>query len=206
MGERQTYHHKDLKNHLIKKGIELVSVDGLRLFSLRKVAAACGVSHAAPYSHFQNKDELLNAMQKHITDEFSKTLEDTIITYDDTPDILAHLGKAYVVFFIENPHYFSFLYTQSDMQIDLSFNTNSGQNYAPFETFKKLSLSLMDKTAYPKERQKDAVIALWAFIHGIAALATMRNISYDEGWEEKITDFISVFNCPFLQGNQNDKQ
>ena len=206
MGERQTYHHKDLKNHLIKKGIELVSVDGLRLFSLRKVAAACGVSHAAPYSHFQNKDELLNAMQKHITDEFSKILEDTIIAYDDTPGILAYLGKAYVEFFIENPHYFSFLYTQSDMQIDLSFNTNSGQNYAPFETFKRLALTLMEKTAYPKGRQKDAVIALWAFIHGIAALATMRSIRYDESWEDKITDFISVFNCPFLQGNQDDKQ
>ena len=201
MRVRQTYHHKDLKNHLIEKGIELVSAEGLRLFSLRKVAAACGVSHAAPYSHFRNKDELFNAMQSHITGEFSKTLEHTITTHCDSPNILAYLGKAYVVFFIENPYYFSFLYMQSTMQIDLSFKEEVNPNYAPFETFKGLALTLMDKTAYPEEKHKDAVIALWSFIHGIASLATMKNVRYDEDWEEKIADFISVFNCPFLQGN-----
>ena len=200
MAERETYHHKDLKNQLIEKGIELVSVEGLKSFSLRKVAAACGVSHAAPYSHFHSKDELLNAMQSYITAEFSKTLEDTIATQGDSPDVLAYLGKAYVVFFIDNPHYFSFLYTQSNMQIDLSFSEDANQNYAPFETFKGLALALMDKIAYPKEKNKDAVIALWSFIHGIASLATMKNVHYDEIWEDKITDFISIFNCSFLQG------
>ncbi|MCL1853661.1 MAG: TetR/AcrR family transcriptional regulator [Peptococcaceae bacterium] len=198
MIERESYHHKNLKNQLIDKGIELVSTEGLKSFSLRKVAAACGVSHAAPYSHFQNKDELLNAMQCHITAEFSKALEDTITAYGDSADVLAHLGKAYVVFFIDNPHYFSFLYTQSTVQIDLSFSDDVGHNYAPFETFKGLALALMEKAAYPKEKNKDAVIALWSFIHGIASLATMKNVRYDENWEEKISDFIGVFNCPFL--------
>ena len=206
MVERQTYHHKNLKNHLIEKGIEVVSVEGRGSFSLRKVAAACGVSHAAPYSHFQNKDDLLNAMHDYITDEFSKTLEDIITAHSDNPDILAYLGKAYVMFFIKNPYYFSFLYAQSNMQIDLSFNEAGRQKYAPFETFKGLALSLMDKTTYPKEKQKDAVIALWSFIHGIASLATMKNVRYDEDWGEKITDFMSVFNCPFLQGNQTDNK
>ena len=59
--QRQTYHHKDLRNALIETGIQLVSTEGVNAFSLRKVAAACGVSHAAPYSHFQNKEELLEA-------------------------------------------------------------------------------------------------------------------------------------------------
>ena len=48
--KRQTYHHKDLRNALIETGIQLVSTEGINAFSLRKVAAACGVSHAAPYS------------------------------------------------------------------------------------------------------------------------------------------------------------
>ena len=60
--KRQTYHHKNLRNALIETGIQLVSTEGVNAFSLRKVAAACGVSHAAPYSHFQNKEELLEAM------------------------------------------------------------------------------------------------------------------------------------------------
>lgn len=43
--QRQTYHHKDLRNALIETGIQLVSTEGVNAFSLRKVAAACGVSH-----------------------------------------------------------------------------------------------------------------------------------------------------------------
>ena len=60
--QRQTYHHKDLRNALIETGIQIVNTEGVNAFSLRKVAAACGVSHAAPYSHFQNKEELLEEM------------------------------------------------------------------------------------------------------------------------------------------------
>ena len=39
--QRQTYHHKDLRNALIETGIQLVSTEGVNAFSLRKVAAAC---------------------------------------------------------------------------------------------------------------------------------------------------------------------
>ena len=46
--QRQTYHHKDLRNALIETGIQIVNTEGVNAFSLRKVAAACGVSHAAP--------------------------------------------------------------------------------------------------------------------------------------------------------------
>ena len=69
--EKKPYHHKNLKNDLIEKGIELVNKNGINQLSLRKVAQACGVSHAAPYSHFSNKEELLQEMQLHITKKFT---------------------------------------------------------------------------------------------------------------------------------------
>ena len=200
--KKQSYHHKNLKNELIEKGIEVVNAEGLKLFSLRKVAAACGVSHAAPYGHFQNKEELLNAMQNHVTDKFSKILEETIATHGNEPNALEYLGKAYVIFFIDNPHYFAFLFMQSDLKIDISFGSNSAQNYKPFEIYKDLAVKLMNEANYPKEKQKDTVIALWAFIHGIASLATMKNVYYDEVWKLKITDFMSVFSCFFSEYNQ----
>ena len=69
---KKQYHHKDLRNALIEKGIEIVNSEGLYSFSLRKVAAACGVSHAAPYSHFQSKEELLEAMHSILPINFHK--------------------------------------------------------------------------------------------------------------------------------------
>lgn len=95
---KKQYHHKDLRNALIEKGIEIVNSEGLHSFSLRKVAAACGVSHAAPYSHFQSKEELLDAMQQHITDQFSQMLDQVILNYENTPELLKNMGCLCFVF------------------------------------------------------------------------------------------------------------
>jgi len=201
--KQQPYHHKDLKNALIQKGIELVNDEGLKTFSLRKVAAACGVSHAAPYSHFQNKEQLLSAMQNHITDEFSELLESAIAEYGKEPNALEYLGKAYVLFFMDNPHYFSFLFTQSNVQIDLSFNADSGDTYRPFEIYKETALALLEKSNYPQARRKDAIIAIWSFVHGLASVVTMKNVVYDEDWGDKITDIMRAFHYVFFDGDTN---
>jgi len=204
-GKQPSYHHKDLKNALIEKGIDLVNEEGLKTFSLRKVAAACGVSHAAPYSHFQNKELLLNAMQTHITEEFSKLLENTITQYGNEPNALEYLGKTYVIFFMDNPHYFSFLFNQSNVQIDLSFNADSGNKYKPFEIYKEAVLALLNKSDYPQIRQKDTIIAIWSFVHGLASVVTMKNVIYDENWRDKITDLLRAFCYSFFDCNPHEK-
>lgn len=91
--EKKPYHHKNLKNDLIEKGIELVNKNGINQLSLRKVAQACGVSHAAPYSHFSNKEELLQEMQLHITKKFTEVLENTVSQYRGTPIFYWNLAK-----------------------------------------------------------------------------------------------------------------
>lgn len=196
--KKQTYHHKNLKNTLIEKGIELVNNEGVDSFSLRKVAAACGVSHAAPYSHFQNKEELLAAMQEYITEQFCDILNNQITIYKDSSDLLEQLGIAYVSFFIDNPTYFSFLYVKSNLNIDLSILHSSKDNYKPFEIYKAVILEQLEKVNYPKSKQKDVIIALWSFIHGIASLATMDTVKYDENWIQKVTDFMRIFELSFM--------
>lgn len=196
--QKTTYHHKDLKNTLIEKGIELVNIDGIQSFSLRKVAAACGVSHAAPYSHFQNKEELLAAMQHYITDQFSELLEHTIQKNENVTLLLKDMGIAYVSFFIDNPAYFSFLYSQSNMNIDLTLSIPDNENYKPYIIYKDVVKSMLEQTHYPKEKQNDVIITIWAFIHGITALATMNNVNYNNNWEQKVIDFIEIFQPSFF--------
>lgn len=195
---KKQYHHKDLRNALIEKGIEIVNSEGMNSFSLRKVAAACGVSHAAPYSHFQSMEELLDAMQQHITDQFSKILEETISDYEDTPELLKNMGVAYVSFFIDNPHYFSFIYSQSNVNIDLTFGSSDEENYRPFVIYKTVVSKILDRINYPMQKQEDVIIALWAFIHGITSLATMKHVSYDGNWKQKVTDYMDIFTLSFL--------
>jgi hypothetical protein len=41
-----------------------------------------------------------------------------------------------------------------------------------------------------EEKMEDAIISLWATVHGLASIATMKNVHYDKNWEEKIEDII----------------
>ena len=193
------YHREGLKNLLIEKGIEIVNTDGVQSFSLRKAAAACKVSHAAPYSHFRNKEELLNAMQLHITERFSKTLETAVAENKKPAALLKKLGIAYVSFFIDNPAYFQFLYSKSDIKVDLTLSIPDEENYKPYILYKNSILSLLKQTKVPKKKQNDILITIWAFIHGLTALAAMKNVHYDKNWKEKITDFMDLLEPSFLK-------
>lgn len=193
------YHREGLKNLLIEKGIEIVNTDGVQSFSLRKAAAACKVSHAAPYSHFHNKEELLNAMQLHITERFSKMLETAIAENKKPAALLKKLGIAYVSFFIDNPAYFQFLYSKSDIKVDLTLSVPDEENYKPYILYKNSILSLLKQAKVPKNKQNDILITIWAFIHGLTALAAMKNVHYDKKWKEKITDFMDLLEPSFLK-------
>jgi AcrR family transcriptional regulator len=60
--EQRAYHHKDLKNALINAALAVVERDGPGAVSLRELAAQVGVSRAAPYRHFADRDALLAAV------------------------------------------------------------------------------------------------------------------------------------------------
>ena len=51
---RKDYHHGNLRKELIEKGIKMINDTSEEKLSLRKLAVECGVSNAAPYTHFKN--------------------------------------------------------------------------------------------------------------------------------------------------------
>lgn len=195
--DKKTYHHKNLKNELIEKGIALVNENGFNQLSLRRVAQACNVSHAAPYSHFKNKEELFEAMQIYITEQFSNKLEETIGLYKGKPNFLLEFGKSYIHFFIEKPQYFTFLFQQGNMQINLDVNGENEKNYKPFAIYKEQLLNMLEHSNMSLSQKEDWIIALFGYIHGLASLATMKNVHYGMGWENKLEDLIAMFTVEF---------
>lgn len=197
-----SYHHEDLKTELLEAGIRLVSEGGSQNFSLRKLAVECNVSHQAPYSHFENKEKFLEEMQKYITRKFSSELEKTIASSSKKSNPLEELGKTYFSFFVDNPNYYHFLFGQANINLDLTGGADSEKNYQPYEIFKELVIQILTKNDVPEKKQNDIVISLWAYIHGLTSLATMKNVKYDSDWKSKLHDFISIFNCRELNGGK----
>ena len=186
------YHHGDLRNSLIEAGIELINQEGAKQFSLRKVSALCGVSQAAPYSHFQSKEDLLEAMQAYVIKQFMEVLENAIksCVNQKDPSVLVQMGKSYVMFFINNPQYFHFLFSQPCMEVNLSLDDDGRASFPPFELLKKVALPIFRGMGMSEHKMEDAIISLWATVHGLASISTMKSVHYDKAWEEKIEDII----------------
>ena len=70
--------YQDTKERLVCTAIELIRRDGLRNFSVRTLAEACGLSHHAPYRHFGNKDTLLAVVAVRILERLFEYLDHQI--------------------------------------------------------------------------------------------------------------------------------
>lgn len=60
--QQLSYHHGDLRNSLVNVGLELLNDKGIAGISMREIARNIGVGHNAPYRHFKNKQQLLEAI------------------------------------------------------------------------------------------------------------------------------------------------
>ena len=52
------YHHGDLRSALVDAAIDVIAERGVRDFSMAEASRRLGVTTAAPYRHFADRDEL----------------------------------------------------------------------------------------------------------------------------------------------------
>ncbi|MEY8390626.1 TetR/AcrR family transcriptional regulator [Lachnospiraceae bacterium] len=194
----KSYHHGDLRHSLIEMGIKLIKQEGEEALSLRKVAAKCGVSNAAPYAHFKNKDEFLIAIQQHIIELFTASLEKAFEEYEDTNLLLPMLGKTYVMFFYRNPFYYDFLFSRKNISIKLSLDHSNNRDNTPLAILQKAAISIFHRAELPEKMIQDKIIAMWALVHGLAAIITMPNVEYDDNWELRIEEIIKSISIPYV--------
>lgn len=190
------YHHGNLEETLIETGIALIDKEGIKNFSLRKVAAACGVSHAAPYKHFADKDVLLQSMWQHVIEKFSDRLEMALKDNANNPKKMILLAQAYLHFFIENPHYYRFLLTQPAVSsINLS-NLDETSDYRPFEIFKKEAKLHLEMRSIQKNQRNEVLISMWASVQGVTSLAVMQNVQYEGNWDTFLVNMLKNYTLP----------
>jgi AcrR family transcriptional regulator len=104
------YHHGDLKAALVDGAVELIAERGVRRFSLAELSRRLGVTVAAPYRHFANRDELLAAVAVRALETFAAALEEHTSEGDPPEERLAAMAAAYVRFAAEQPALFSVVF------------------------------------------------------------------------------------------------
>lgn len=189
---KKSYHHGNLREDLIEKGIEMINEVGEEKLSLRRIAKMCGVSNAAPYTYFKKKSDLLEAMSDYIWKILAMELAKTRKKYENSEDLLVKLGKTYVMFFCENHKYYYFIISRSNTKMDLlsEFSKIENSNQSAFNILKSEATKVLQKADVPNQAIQDKIIAMWALVQGLVTIMIMNDITYSEIWEEKIEEII----------------
>ena len=105
------YHHGNLKEALVRAALDLIAEKGPAGFTFADAARWAGVSPAAPYRHFRDRDELMTDVARRGFEQFSAALAQA---WDEgKPDLFSafdRLGKAYLNFAKREPAYYSAMF------------------------------------------------------------------------------------------------
>jgi AcrR family transcriptional regulator len=99
-------HHGDLRNALERAALELVAEKGPHGFSLNEASRRAGVSVAAPYKHFADREALLAALAVAGYREQRVRFATAVAAVDDPEGRLAAFAAAYVRFAVQEPALF----------------------------------------------------------------------------------------------------
>ena len=167
---RRGYHHGNLREALIEAALELIAQKGPAGFTFADAARWAGVSSAAPYRHFRDRDALMADVARRGFDLFAERLERA---WDDgRPDPFSafeNVGRAYLAFAREEPAYYSAMF-----EAGLSFDHDPALRQAGDRSFAVLRhASEVLCARLPSEKRPPALMVslhAWALSHGIASL------------------------------------
>src|SRR5918911_2005180 len=167
-GMRRGYHHGNLKEALIRAALDLIAEKGPAGFTIAEAARAAGVSPAAPYRHFRDRDELMADLARQGFERFEAVLG--LGWNDGRPDPLTafcNIGKAYLAFARTEPAYYSAMF-ESGLSLE-AFPDLLAAGERAFAVLRRGADTLCARLP-PASRPPSLMVGLhvWALSHGIA--------------------------------------
>ncbi len=164
------YHHGDLKEALVRAALALIAEKGPAGFTFADAARWAGVSPAAPYRHFRDRDELIADVARRGFEQFTLAL--TKAWDDGKPGLMVafdRLGKSYLDFAKREPSYYSAMF-EAGVSIDADPQLRAASE-AAFAVLRGAAEKLVAQLP-PKGRPPALMVALhiWSMTHGIASL------------------------------------
>ena len=164
--EPRPYHHGDLRRALVEAGRRLLEAEGGADLSLRAVAREAGVSPAAPYHHFRDKSELLDALAFEGWDQLAEQMRAALAEAAPGRDRLVTLGVAYVRFSRMNPAIYRVMFNCSQSHETLPEKLRDEGAY------RLVCDTLIESGIDPRDEigLELAAVAIWCAAHGVAEM------------------------------------
>lgn len=173
------YHHGDLRAALLDAAVAVIAERGAHGLSLRECARRAGVSHAAPYRHFADKDALLLAIARQGYQWLHEAGVASMEGLDDPRERFDAYGVAYVRFALQHPVHVRVMFT---LQFEIPEHERNGGTDA-FDLLQETAAAVVG----PDHDSLVAAVAGWALPHGLSMLILDGRIA-----PERIADEAAV--------------
>ena len=170
--DKPTYHHGDLANALIAAALAAVEQGGPDAVSLRDLAQSLGVSRAAPYRHFADRDALLAAVAARGFEDLNVGYEAALAAEGDGREKLRAAGRVYLDFARRRPGLFQLMFESDFLGRDRPPEILIG----PADKAYRLLWNALE-AAWPDADEatiKARTIIVWSTIYGFIALNRAR--------------------------------
>ncbi len=167
---RRGYHHGNLSEALVRAALDLIAKYGPAGFSFAEVSRLVGVSPAAPYRHFRDRDALMADIARRGFELFASELAQAWNAGKPDPLIaFKNLGQAYLAFARTEPAYYAAMF-EARLPHDMSRDLEQAADQA-FAVLRRASEALIREL--PEAKRPPALMMslhLWGLSHGIASL------------------------------------
>jgi AcrR family transcriptional regulator len=165
------YHHGNLREALLQAALDLIAQKGAAGFTFADAARMAGVSPAAPYRHFRDRDELLSSIALRGFEQFEAALN---AAWDDgRPDTVTafeRVGKAYLAFAREEPASYSAMF-ESGLPADANpALAAAGERAFGIIRAAAERLAALAPPGMPRPPAMMIALHIWSMSHGVASL------------------------------------
>ena len=175
---KKSYHHGDLKNTLIQAGIEILSRDGVNALSLRNAARKAGVSHAAPYAHFSDKQALIAAIATDGHKKIYAKITGIMEKYPDDPlRQLIETAWAYAEFGFEQPDHFKITFSGA-VEKARDYPALLEMTDKNFELVRALMRRCQAAGILNPGEPDLVAVGVWGLVHGFVSLIQEGQVSH----------------------------
>jgi AcrR family transcriptional regulator len=183
MNDKPRYHHGDLRNALLKAGLDILEEDGSSALSMRAVAARAGVSRSAPAYPFGNLRGLLTALVTVAYTRFAAAMADERARAAAEPiEQMRAAGRGYIAFARRNPALFRLMF--SSVQIDGDNAELRQASAAAYQQLVEISGPAADHLGASSDAERrEIAILVWASTHGYAHLLVDGHMQAPDGGE-----------------------
>lgn len=166
-----SYHHGSLREALLDAAVDLVVEQGSDALSLRELARRAGVSSAAPYRHFPDKDALVRGVIARGYQRFDQALARAVKSQAKEPALRAvqQLGVAYVRFAARNPNLFRLIFSPLGQDSGQDAELDQARRKAS-EHLPRALMRLQSEGIATSSSVEELTELAWALVHGVAVL------------------------------------